>query len=265
MTEWMMELADAGLDLLLGSRCAACGRPGVVLCRRCRAELEAGPLVRRAPPPGPGPGAPPVWSGAPYRPVAGRLVIAYKDRGAWTLRRPLTELAARAALAAVGASGRQPEEVLLVPVPADPGRARERGIDHTASLARAVARRTGMRYRPVLVRSRSAPDQVGLDSGRRRSAQAGTMTLGRRGARRALPPGAAVVVLDDVVTTGATMAEAVRVLRRAGADVLGCATAAQTSLRASRKRGWMETGRTQPVRTRSTGKVSSFGAWHGGQ
>lgn len=91
------------------------------------------------------------------------------------------------------------------------------------------------------------------------------MTLGRRGARRALPPGAAVVVLDDVVTTGATMAEAVRVLRRAGADVLGCATAAQTSLRASRKRGWTEIGQTQPVRTRSTGKVSSFGAWHGGQ
>ena len=61
------------------------------------------------------------------------------------------------------------------------------------------------------------------------------------------------------------IAEAVRVLRRAGADVLGCATAAQTSLRASRKRGWTEIGQTQPVRTRSTGKVSSFGAWHGGQ
>ena len=116
------------------------------------------------------------------------------------------------ALAAVGASGRQPEEVLVVPVPADPGRARERGIDHTASLARAVARWTGMRYRPVLVRSRSAPDQVGLDSGRRRSAQTGTMTLGRRGARRALPPGAAVVVLDDddVVASSETR----RLLRR---------------------------------------------------
>lgn len=227
--EWVAELVDAGLDLLLGSQCAACGAPGVVLCRGCREAFPDDPIRRRAPLPGLGPGAPPVWSGALYRPAAGRLVIAYKDRGAWTLRRPLAELATRAVLAAVGESGREASRPLVVPVPSDPRRARERGIDHTASLARAVAGLAGGRCWSALARSRVAPDQVGLGAGQRRSAQLDTMVMSRR-ARRMPWPGAPVVVLDDVVTTGATMAEAVRVLERAGVEVSGCAAVAQTPL-----------------------------------
>lgn len=233
---WLTELADAGLDLLLGSQCAACGAPGAVLCRACREKLLAEPIMRRAPLPGLGACAPPVWSGALYRPVAGKLVIAYKDRGAWTLRRPLAELAARAVLALIEESGRDPTRALLVPVPSDPRRVRERGIDHTASLARAVTRLTGIRHGTVLARCGAAPDQVGLDAGQRRSSQTGTMVMRRR-PRPAVPwSGGQVVVLDDVVTTGATMAEAVRVLEEAGADVVGCATVAQTPLQESRRK-----------------------------
>lgn len=227
-TGWLAELTDAGLDLLLGSCCAACGRPGAVLCGGCREKLPPEPLRRHAPLPGPAP--PPLWSGALYRPVAGRLVIAYKDRGAWTLRRPLAELVARAVLAVLADRGEAPSGAFIVPVPADPLRARERGIDHAASLARAAARRTGSRYWPALLRIGAVPDQVGLDSHQRRSAQAGTMAM-RPHAPRGVPlPGAPVVVLDDVITTGATVAEAVRVLERAGARVLGCASVAQTPL-----------------------------------
>lgn len=233
---WLNELADAGLDLLLGSQCAACGAPGAVLCRVCRGRLPAEPIRRRAPLPGLGPDAPPVWSGAFYRPVAGMLVIAYKDRGAWTLRGPLAELAARAVLAATGEAGLSPSATLLVPVPSDPRRARERGIDHTASLARAVTRLTGIRHGPVLARAGAAPDQIGLGAEQRRSAQAGTMAMRRR-PRPAVPwSGGPVVVLDDVVTTGATMAEAVRVLERAGVEVAGCAAVAQTPLQESRQK-----------------------------
>ncbi|RLP11710.1 ComF family protein [Propionibacterium australiense] len=235
--EWLTELAGAGLDLLLGSQCAACGAPGVVLCRDCRAQFPDEPIRRHAPLPGLGPAAPAVWSGALYRPVAGRLVIAYKDRGAWTLRRQLAELAARALLAVAGESGLDPSRMFVVPVPADPRRARERGIDHTASLARAVAGLTGIRCWPALARGRAAPDQIGLGAGQRRSAQAGTMVMRGRPRRGAPRPGGPVVVLDDVVTTGATMAEAVRVLARAAVEVRGCAAVAQTALQESRVNG----------------------------
>ncbi|MDA0567274.1 ComF family protein, partial [Streptomonospora sp. S1-112] len=124
--------------------------------------------------------------------------------------------------------------VLLVPVPARPGALRRRGYDPVALLLRAAARAPvarAHRVAPLLAHRRRVADQVGLDSRGRRANLTGALAVragpsaapGRAGAR-AHPGdlrGAVVVVVDDVLTTGATLAEASRALRAAGARVVG--------------------------------------------
>lgn len=97
----------------------------------------------------------------------------------------------------------------IVPLPRHPRRVRELGADPVYELARAVARRTGAPlWSRLLWRTRPTPPQTGLSPGERRANVAGTFAA-RRGALRGRTP----LILDDVVTTGATLAEAARVLQ----------------------------------------------------
>jgi predicted amidophosphoribosyltransferase len=109
---------------------------------------------------------------------------------------------------------------VVVPVPSSRAAFRRRGYAVTDLLAR----RAGATPRRLLVPGRAGLDQRGLGRQERARNVGGTLR-----ARRA--EGMRVVVVDDVVTTGATLDEAVRVLRRAGADVVGAAAVATTPLR----------------------------------
>jgi predicted amidophosphoribosyltransferase len=158
----------------------------------------------------------PIASGLRYtRPVPG-FIIAYKDREAWQL----VSVLGPALLSAV-ALLRPPSGAMLVPVPSSPAAVRERGFDHTLTLARWVGRRTRLPVVTPLRRVHAAHDQVGLDVAGRWSAQRGTMA-----ARPGL--GQPVVIVDDVVTTGATCAEALRALESGGHPVIGIAAVADT-------------------------------------
>jgi len=157
--------------------------------------------------------------------VAMPFVIAYKDRDAWQLTTPL----GLALAAAVQHLAKKIDIgcdlwplIALVPVPSSKAAVRRRGFDHTATLAAWVARRLGMRWSPLLRRTIPVADQVGRGATERGKNQVGTM-LARPGER-------AVIVVDDVVTTGATAIEAVRALSAAGHIVLGVATVADTPL-----------------------------------
>ncbi|MBV2362101.1 ComF family protein [Streptomonospora nanhaiensis] len=207
--------------LLLGDRCAACGRSGPRLCRRCAAGIGARAHRCRH-----RPGCPPVWAAGYHRGLDRVLLLEFKERGARGLAAPL---GARLAAAAAAAAGPRPG-VLLVPVPARPGALRRRGYDPVALLARAAARAPaarGHRVAPLLVHRRRVADQVGLDRAGRRANLTGALAVraGPAGvpgrARGGAVRGAPVVVVDDVVTTGATLAEAARALRAAGARVVG--------------------------------------------
>jgi len=210
-------LFDAAVDLFLGGQCHGCGAPGRSPCPACRQGLEPRPrpAVR------PGLDVPAVAALA-YDDAAD-FIIAYKDQDAWQLTGPLgLALAAAVREVARGVHSRTP--IVVVPVPSSPVAVRRRGFDHTATLAQWVARRCGFRWSPLLRRTTATPDQAGLAASSRRVVQVGTMA-----ARPGRAP-AAVVVVDDVLTTGSTMIEAVRALRQGGHTVLGAASIAETPL-----------------------------------
>ena len=177
--------------------CPRCGREAglsatVAPCARCRTETYdfdgvVAPLA--------------------YRGVARDLVLTLKFAGRTPAAVPLGRMLADAVLSA----GRPGD--LLVPVPLSAARLRERGFDQADELTRVLARITGIeRGRRVLGRRRDTAPQSGLSrAGRRRNPRGAFV------ARRALVAGRCVLLVDDVVTTGATASACARALLRAGA------------------------------------------------
>lgn len=216
---------DVALDLFLGSTCAACGRPGRALCLLCDAAL---PVRGRLSMPTPSPaGLVPVRSGGAYDGALKALVNAHKERNRLALARPLGRV-----LAAVAAEVVPTGPVLLVPVASSPAVVRRRGQDPLLRIARCAAaelRRHGRvaSVARLLYAVRRPQDQAGLDHSSRLE--------NLRGAMRARPaaPSARVVVVDDVVTSGATAREAQRALEAAGVAVAGIAAVAATERRHS--------------------------------
>jgi len=102
---------------------------------------------------------------------------------------------------------------MLVPVPLHPDRLRERGYNQALELARPLARVLRVPLKAnLLERTRATPAQTNLDAKTRRRNMRGAFTINATG----LPPAAHVALIDDVMTTGATLRECARVLKRAG-------------------------------------------------
>lgn len=222
---WSRLLAAAA-DLAWGGRCCGCGLPGPVSCPACVAAVRA---CVPAAVPGTA-GQPPTWTRGSYEAELRALILACKERQGLGLVPLLAELclgSCAAALETVWTGG----PVLLVPVPSSRATVAERGFDLTYQLARRVAcglRSLGLDAAPGrLLRLTAGRDQVGLSVTDRAANRAHSMraTPGRPGA---------VVVLDDIVTSGATLTEASRVLSAAGREVLGAAVVAATPRRLRR-------------------------------
>ncbi|MCX4778755.1 ComF family protein [Streptomyces sp. NBC_01264] len=220
MREWWRGLAGELAGLVLPVGCVGCGAGGAaMLCGACRSELsgaEAGP-VRPSPCPA---GLPPVYAAAAYREAVRAVVLAHKERGALPLAGALGAALA-AAVRAGGAGGAAAGVVALVPVPSARHRVRARGHDPARRIALAASarlRREGVpaRVTPVLRLRRAVADQAGLGAAQRRENLAGALEA-RPGAGRVTAQAARIVIVDDLVTTGSTLAEAARALRAAGA------------------------------------------------
>ncbi len=222
-------------DLLLPRPCP-CGDLAGPVCPSCTAHL-CGParLVRPYPAPA---GLPVCAAAAPYGGVVRRLLIAYKERGRRDLSALLGLALARAVLALPCAgqgmtAGRgSPERgLLLVAIPASHAARRTRGMDHLAALVRTAAAelrsRFGVhaRWQGVLEPARPVADQAGLTARARAENVSGAMRV-RRGWRPRAESSEWLVVVDDVLTSGATVAEAARALRAAGMRSAGAAVVA---------------------------------------
>lgn len=223
----------AALGLLLDRRCQGCGAPDGLVCPACGALLR-GPPAAVAPRL---PGMPPCWATARYDGPLRPLLAAAKEQGQLAVRRQVGQglgLAAGAALRSAASAG-SAARVVLVPVPSSAAAVRARGDDVVLALARDAARllRAAGDDVTALAALRTCGarrDQVGLTTAERQANVAATMRVRRRrlGAVRAAD---LVVVVDDVVTSGATLAEAAAVLRSAGARVPVAAVVAATPRR----------------------------------
>lgn len=157
-----------------------------------------------------------------YRGGLGRLARAAKYRPDGALLDHLGALLGRAACARWRAAAGGP--VVVVPVPGDPARSRRRGVDHAARLAVAAAAAWGpdAALRPSLRRVRRTRPQAGLaDAERRRNLEGAVAWHG--------PPlaGAPVLLVDDVLTTGATARACRAALAAAGAGPVWLAVVAR--------------------------------------
>lgn len=193
----------------------------------------------RMPCPSP-PGLPLCWSATTYEGVARRLIIAHKERGRTALAPVLAAYVARVAAEALGA---RHGPVVLVPVPSARAARRRRGHDPVRAIAAGAVRDLRGRGRPVALAPvlrprRRVADQAGLSSIERAANLSGAFRVAghRDGPLRPTGGRAAAVLVDDIVTTGATLAEAARALRRAGAEVPLAIIVAATRRRADERR-----------------------------
>ena len=191
------------LDVIFPSRCAVCETKGPNLCEGCEFVLEPRPHAFQR-------GIVTGLAATNYSPEVSRLIIAFKDRGQFALARELGQL-----MQPMVAQIRQiPNSFYLVPAPSRIQNFSKRGFHPSLLLARQLALRLPKaKVLNCLRLSSEVLDQVGLSSADRMKNLSGSMRLNQS------VSGKNVFIVDDVVTTGATITEAWKVISLGGATV----------------------------------------------
>ncbi|WP_396897945.1 ComF family protein [Mycolicibacterium sp.] len=208
------------LDLILPLECGGCGAPSTRWCPDCARELAVRPDEPHVITPRTDPGVP-VFALGRYAGARRRAIVAAKEQGRADLVVPLGA-ALRTGLDRLLTWGIVTAPATVVPAPTRRIAARRRGGDPVARMASAaVAGRQGIGMTQALRTRAWVRDSVGLSGTDRQRNIAGRVRLLR-------PVADDVVLVDDIVTTGATAAESVRVLRSAGACVVAVLAIAHT-------------------------------------
>ncbi|MCC7359351.1 MAG: ComF family protein [Anaerolineales bacterium] len=225
---WARQLAWAGVDIVFPPHCAGCGRPGARLCSACQSTIQdlARPLCALCGYPllrGSGPACRVCLGGRrSIAPLAGLRSAAFfqgplqqalhrfKYKHDVILADTLGERLARSATLADVPAG------LVVPVPLSAERLAERGYNQAALLARAFAELRGLPFTTRGVRRvRHTPPQVRLNAEQRHANMAGAFAV-----EGSPPAGRTILLVDDVCTTGATLAACAAALLAGGAQAV---------------------------------------------
>lgn len=218
------ELTRAVLEAAFPTRCAGCGTWGSSVCVACE-RIFANPFpVSRSTL------TVPAYALAPYRDVARRFVLSYKEKGRRDLATPLGVALAKTLLRlpnggsvnnVSSANNANNQHWWLVPAPSRKSASRRRGGPHIDRLGRTCAKALvshgySAAVAPALWLDAGVRDSSGLGAVQRRANMADRVFL----ASAAAPPlGTSVILLDDVITTGTTAAACVRTLVRGGYPV----------------------------------------------
>lgn len=230
------------MALAVPVECVCCGNEDRAICSGCERQVRL--LTRR---PFRAESAAPVLMGTDgsvllpvvaagiYREELAQSVLSFKGHGQGPLTASLGKALGRAILAAVGTD----REIWLVPVPSSNGAYRKRGFTPVHLLVRYLRRHgilDGLECHDVLRKIRSptvatgtatSGGQKGLSRGARAGRVRGSMRVAWKAGERGLA-GRPCIIVDDVLTTGATLAEAARALHQAGAVVRGAVVLAAT-------------------------------------
>ena len=212
-----MSLKEKLLDLFFPPRCAFCRRTGVHgVCADCERTLPYA-KVQLCEGAGFGRCASPLL----YEDAVRESLLRFKFHGAQSAAEGYGELLARCAAEELGG---QFDTVTWVPV--SKKREHERGYDQARLLAKATAKALGLPLTPTLHKQRNTQPQSGTgDAAKRRANIAGAYRM-KTGAD---VTGKRILLMDDIVTTGATLSECARVLGKAGAEQVVCATVARSA------------------------------------
>jgi len=203
---WRDSLLDAWA-LLMPVECAGCGSADRAVCSECRRALVPEPVSRTT-----GTGLE-VVTALRYEGVVRRVILSLKEQGRTDAARALSP-----ALAAAVGLAMSPGDIEVTTIPSSRGAYRRRGYDPVALLLRGA----GVRPVPVLKSARATVHQKTLSAAERAANLRGAFT-----ARDPLA-GRRFLLVDDVLTTGATLEEGHRAVVEAGGTVLGAVTLAFT-------------------------------------
>lgn len=200
------------LDLFLPTPCVLCSKPGNPFCLTCRSgfELDCAQVTKLGIS---------GFSFCSYESDSALIVNAIKEMGQTSLIGPIASLMARLWPEALSGP-------ILVPIPSSPANYRRRGYQHTHKLASALEKRLpGSRVVPLLRSSRDREDQSDLNPQERVANLNQAFSADLRGFQGTDAP---IVLIDDVITTGASIAAGVRALEEAGLDPIRFCVFAET-------------------------------------
>lgn len=198
--------------LLFPSRCFGCRDLGISICSRCRKDWN--PHIYRSQIK-----ELTIYSAVAYSPVAKNILLAAKERNL----KSADNLIQEALTTALENLFKRNEVSALVPIPSQNSSNRRRGRDFVSAMTEVIAAEMGVAVLPLLHHQRTVRDQSKLNIASRRENLA--LALAIKPKYLGNYSGEKVVILDDLVTTGATISEANRALSKAGFKVQAAATA----------------------------------------
>ncbi len=204
-----MLFIDSLNQLLFPTRCFGCAALGLSICSSCRRDWHPGYYTRHI-------SQLSVHSAVPYSSTASRIILASKEDGL----EGADNLIISAIVHVLSKADFDDHNIRLVPIPSSPSARRRRGRNFILDIAGSVGQRSGLPLSDSLELTRRVRDQSGLDATARSYNMQGAFAL-----KKGTYPRGDLVLIDDVVTTGATLHEAGRALRSAGFNVIAAITA----------------------------------------